>query len=124
MKKEITYDKPRIPSTIVIGIILLVALFFGITLSPITWTMVKEMESSGSVTGDIVAAFVVALGVVLSIVVYAAITVAAGVCLIFALKNRHSTLKPVRIINYVYDGIIAALLILSIVKFIMFGIGV
>ena len=124
MKKEITYDKPRIVSTVILGIVLVAALIFAILMAPFTWTSIQEAESSGSVAGDITVAFVLGIGIVFVIFLYILITIASGVSLIFTFKNRHSTLKPVRIINYVYDGLFIAIILLAIVKFIMFGVGV
>ena len=49
--------------------------------------------------------------------------VAAGICLIFSIKNRKSTLKAIRIINYVLDGGFAFVILASVTKIILFFLG-
>ncbi len=131
--KERVFDKPRIASTIVIGIFLLIGMIIAISLSPVTWQAVKEAadeaknssdNAAGQVAGASAVAFAGALGIVLVMIIYGIVTIAMGICLPFAIKNRKSTLKPIRIISYVYDGLIGATLILCIVKLILFIAGV
>lgn len=121
------YDKPRIASTIVIGIFTLIALIITIVTLPINWEMVKEAvdntaensdNAAGAVAGGFVIALFGALAVVLTIVLNIANIINQSICLPFALKNRRSTLKPVRIISYVFDGLTGAILLTNIVKII------
>lgn len=127
------YDKPRIASTIVLGILLSIFLLVSILFAPITWSMIREAtnstaEGSESATGEVVGVFAIALvlslGVALAIVAYAAVIIGSGICLIFTLKNRKSTLKPVRIISYVYDGLVGLLITFAILKIVLLAIGI
>ena len=128
-KKERVFDKPRIPSTIIIGIFLAIGMFLALVFVGFTWKVVEEMvesaknssdEAAGQIAGAGAAALVGALGVVLIMIVYIGVTIAMSICLPFSIKNRKSTLKPVRIISYVFDGLIGATLLLSIIKIILF----
>ena len=117
MAKEVVYDKPRIASTIVVGVLLtffliLIGLFF-----PISWKTINDAKNGN--IGDVVAALILGLGVALVGVLYILLTIGNAIILIFAIKNRHSTLKPIRIISYVYDGLIGAAIILCIVKILL-----
>jgi len=128
-KKERVFDKPRIPSTIIIGIFLAIGMFLALVFVGFTWKVVQEMvesaknssdEAAGQIAGAGAAALVGALGVALVMIVYISVTIAMSICLPFSIKNRKSTLKPVRIISYVFDGLIGATLLLSIIKIILF----
>ena len=122
MEKIREYDKPRLTSTIIIGIFLLLNIIMVIVMYPLTWQSIEEARTGGA--GDIVVAFALAVGIVLVIITYFILIVAQGIMLPFAIKNRNSTLKPVRIISYVYDGLIGAALIASIVKVILLFCGI
>ena len=126
-------DKPRIASTIILGLALTTLLFFSIILLPVTWASITESSSSASssqesAAGQIVAgatvAFALGIGIVLVIFIYAVIHVLSGLCFLFSFKNRQSTLKPIRIISYVYDGLIGVLLLTVILKLILIFAGV
>ena len=128
-KKERVFDKPRIPSTIIIGVFLTIGMFLALMFVGFTWKVVDEMvesaknssdEAAGQIAGAGVAALVGALGIVLVMIVYFGVTIAMSICLPFSIKNRKSTLKPIRIISYVFDGLIGATLLLSIIKIILF----
>ena len=129
--KQIEYDKPRIASTIVLGILLTIFLVFTFLLIGTSWAQlsaaIEESESNAdSAGGQVAVAFVLALfgalAMVLVIVVYVLLLIGNGICLIFTLKNRQSTLKPVRIISYVYDGLIGVMMIVAIVKIVMLAV--
>ena len=130
--KPVTYDKKRIVSTVIIGIFVLLALFVALSCAPLTWAALKEAaeqqkeQGSGAEQVAVVGALalVLALGMALAIVAYFGVIITCGICLPFAIMNRRSTLKPVRIISYVYDGLIGALLLLSIIKLILIFAGV
>ena len=132
-KKEIHYDKPRITSTVIIGIFLAIAMFFALLLVGVSWTAVKEAadaakesgeDAASQVAGGAAVAFVGAIGVVLVMIVYIGVVIDTAIILPFSIKNRKSTLKPIRIISYVFDGLIGATLVLSIIKIILFIAGV
>ena len=131
--KEIQYDKKRITSTVIIGVILTICLVFTIILLPISWSAleaaIEESKSSQTSPGGEAAAtgalaLAAAIGVVLVVIIEIAILIANGICLPFAIKNRRSTLKPIRIISYVYDGLIGAMMLTATVKIILLFAGV
>ena len=129
--KQIEYDKPRIASMIVLGVFLTIFLIVSLLLLPVTWSAINEaieesQNNSDSAAGAVAASFVIAiflgLGVALAIVAYAVILLGAGLCLIFTIKNRKSTLLPVRIISFVYDGLAGAIIVLAIVKILLLAV--
>lgn len=131
--KQITYDKPRIVSTIILGVILtlltiLALLFVGVTWADIDAAAKSASEGAESPEGGVVAgiasAFALSLVIVLIIMVYIGVIIGCGICSIFTIKNRKSTLKPIRIISYVMDGIAGSVALLSIVKIILYFCGV
>jgi hypothetical protein len=113
--------KPRITSTVIISVLVLINLFFFLSvIAPLNLADVvgdplpeKPGEVAliwgGLAVGVAIAAFA---GWALSIAVTHAI------CLIFTIKNRHSTLKAVRIINVVLDVANAVLIVGPIIKII------
>lgn len=122
------YDKPRLASTIVIGVFITIALILTLIILPFSWEDVKEAvdkaaESSDSAAGAAVGGFAVALfgvlGIALVIVVAIANVINSSICLPFAIKNRKSTLKPIRIISYVLDGVTGAVLLTNLIKIIV-----
>ena len=132
-KKQRHFDKPRITSTVIIGIFLLIGMFLAIVLAGTSWAAVKEAadaakesqeDAAGQVVGGAAVAFAGALGIVLVFIVYIGVTIDMAILLPFSIKNRKSKLKPIRIISYVFDGLIGATLLLSIIKMILFIAGV
>ena len=132
-KKPIEYDKKRITSTVIIGIILSICLALTIILLPISWSAIQQAieeskaaqeSAAGQAASAGALAIVAAVGVVLVVLVEIGILIANGICLPFAIKNRRSTLKPIRIISYVYDGLIGAMMLTATIKIILFIAGV
>ena len=128
------YDKPRIASTIILGIFLLVLIGITIPLLPVSWAQLNsavesaqnsnEGDPAGQVVGGAAAAFVLSIALVLVIGVEIVIFLVNGLGFLFAFKNRMSTLKPIRIISYVYDGLFIALGLTALIKFILLLCGV
>jgi len=128
------YDKPRIASTIILGIFLVVILTITLSLLPVSWAQINQAVESakennsdsaaGQVIGGAAAAFVLSIGLVLVIMIDAAIFLISGVGFIFSFRNRLSTLKPIRIISYIYDGLFAAVGVTALVKFILLMCGI
>ena len=127
------YDKPRIASTIVVGVILSFLLFLTILFVPVSWAAVKEAvdesaSNADSAAGSIAAASVIAIfagvGVAIVFIIYILIFIADGICFIFTFKNRCSTLKAIRIISYVMDGLIGLTATTAVVKIILLACGV
>ena len=131
--KEVEFDKPRIVSTVILGIFLVGCLVLSVSLIPMTWAWVKEAAEAakansedpekGAVAAPVVA-FALSLGMILAILVYIGTLITSSICLPFAIKNKKSTLKPIRIISYVYDGLFGAVILLSIIKLILAFAGV
>ena len=133
VKKQRQFDKPRITSTIIIGVFLAIAMFFAFMFVGVSWAAVKEAadaaaesqeDAAGQVVGGAAVAFAGAIGIVLVMIVYFGVVIDTAIILPFSIKNRKSTLKPIRIISYVFDGLIGATLLLSIIKIILFFAGV
>ncbi len=132
--KPVTYDKKRITSTVILGIFLAISIFFTLLFIGLTWAQLneameaaKEQSQGEDVGGQIAVGGVLALtfGIVIAvaIVVYIALIINDSIFLIFSIKNRKSTLKAVRIISYVYDGLFATIIVISIIKLILFLCG-
>ncbi len=115
-------DKPRITSTVIISIFLLINIILTCSLFMIGFKSIKAEE--GQEAGIIFVALFAGVGIVFVLLIYAAIVVSSGVCLAFSVANRKSTLKPVRIISYCYDGLLAAVIVTSIIKIILTAIGI
>ena len=117
------YDKKRITSTVILGIFLLSALFAVIVFLPLSWTALKGSAEEGS-KEEAAAVIFGSLIIVLAMLAYIISGVLSAICLPFAIANRKSTLKAVRIISYVYDGLFGALIITSIVKLVLYMLGI
>lgn len=119
------YDKKRIPSTIILGIALIIALIFTGLILSISWAALQaEAQDQEEVAGSIALVFVGAIGIALIILFAGAVNILSGVCLIFTIKNRQSTLKPIRIISYVMDGLFGFVILATLVKIILLIVGV
>ena len=131
--KPVVYDKPRIVSTIILGILLLVVISVTLVCIPVTFEAVRQAASEaaegtedpagGAVAGS-AAAFALSIFVILAILAEGGVVVASGISLIFTIKNRKSTLKPIRIISYIMDGLFVAALITCLLKIILTLCGV
>lgn len=123
-KIEKTYDKPRITSTIVISIFFLATAAFTVpSFFAFSWKALNEATDGGT-AGDAVVAFFGAFGIVLYFLFLGAVVVECAILLPLSISNRKSTLKPVRILSYVLDGLIGAFLLASIIKIILLASGV
>ena len=110
------YDKPRLMSTIILGILLIPSLAFSIILAPVT-VHALTAEGGWAIIGAV-------FGLVLIIMLEIALTVVNALGLLFSVLNRKSTLKPVRIVSYVMDGLFGAMTLLAIIKIILLAVGV
>ncbi len=124
--------KKRITSTIILSIILTILLIF--VLPNLTLNLHESFENikSNASMGEygpmaILVVAVGAIGMVFAIAIYcilfAAVAITSGVCLIFTIRNRKSCLKPIRIINYVLDGGFSFVIVASVIKIILFLCG-
>ena len=114
------YDKPRIASTVIIGIILLVAYVVSIYTFVISSSITQEIISKNNNPGAVVAIIAV---LPFHIIVGGIVLVATGFTLGFSIPNRKSTLKTIRILSYVELGLsiflIVAWIVISVVLFVL-----
>lgn len=131
--KPVNYDKPRIVSTVVISIFLAIALFLCLTMYTV-W--VKDIKAAaeaakegsedpgGQVAGGIAVAFAGAFLLIFVYMFEIGAAILSAIILPFSINNRKSIHKPVRIISYVYDGLIGAVLLASVLKIVLLSCGV
>ena len=124
-RPENYYDKPRKASSIVISIFITIAFVLTMIILPFDWNDVKDAvdntaegadSAAGAIAGGFVIALFGALAIVLVIVVAVANAINAAICLPFAIKNRRSTLKGIRIYSYVLDGVVGLVLLINLIK--------
>lgn len=121
--KERVFDKPRITSTVIISIFVLITLVPTIYLLPLSWAAIKAAADAAEKGGAAVV-FAGAIVIIMAMIAEAAIIVANAICLPFSIANRKSTIPSVRILSYVIDGVSGALLITAIIKLILFICGI
>lgn len=124
-----------LPSTIVAGIFLSFALIFAILLLTMNLqAALKELaeatqESVNSNENQAGAAigmsFAVMFGALVLFIVYYGVVIIpfiiVNIMLIFVIKNlKHADVKAIRIISFVYLGLIIAINVICIIKFILF----
>ena len=112
------YDKKRLFSTVLLGLFLLSCIIVAASFAPLTLESLKSEE--GGAGEAIGAAFGGMMMIIVVFMAYGAVVIASAICLPFAISNRRSTLKAVRIISYAYDGLFAVLILFSIVKVLIF----
>ena len=125
----------RITSTIVIGIFLLISILFVIWLIPFNLkerysAYVESVQNSPKVDGEMILilnlfAGIGALGLLCGAYIPALLSlINSAVSLIFSIKNRKSSIKCIRIINYIYDVLLIGFIIYAIIKIILFRTGI
>lgn len=122
MDEEKIYDKPRITSTVIIAIFMTISIILIATMYPVSWKAINDARSG--TPADAFVALFAAFGIVLVILLLALTFIPNIICLVFSIKNRHSTIKAVRIISYVFDGLISAAIVAAIVKIILLICGI
>ena len=117
----------RLPSTIVIGILLGVAL----TLLDIAYfidiqDIIKQHNSSpdSSLGEGIGAAVIVTLMVIVLFILCVSSFLISSITLPFSICNRKASLKAIRIINIIYDILSGVIILLSILRIILLYLGV
>lgn len=125
----------RITSTIVIGIFLLISILFVIWLIPFNLkerysAYVESVQNSPKVEGEMILVLNLVAGIGALALLFAAYVPAllslinSAVSLIFSIKNRKSSIKCIRIINYIYDVLLIGIIIFAIIKIILFWTGI
>ena len=124
-----------LPSTIVAGIFLSFALIFAILL--LTMNLQAALKELAEATQESVnnnenqagaaigMSFAVMFGALVLFIVYYGVViipfVIVNIMLIFVIKNlKHADVKAIRIINFVYLGLIIAINVICIIKFVLF----
>ncbi len=117
----------RLPSTIVIGILLSIAL----TLLDIAYfidiqDIIKQHNSSpdSSLGEGIGAAVIVTLMVIVLFILCVSSFLISSITLPFSISNRKASLKAIRIINIIYDILSGVIILLSILRIILLYVGV
>lgn len=128
--------KSGITSTVILGIFLVICVFFIIRLVPVNLaeqlkTYSEQSAESGPDTeemGEMIIVYSLVLGIgALSIIIGAHFIAAvplviSAICLPFALNNRRSDSKAIKVINIGYAVVFSAVVVTSVVKIILFWI--
>ncbi len=122
MKKDIEFDKPRITSTIIIGIFMVVTIILIGTLYPVSWKALTDAVNGES--GAVFIAFFGALAIVLVMGLIIVSAVVQIILLLFSIANKKSTIKGIRITSFVFDGLLSASIIAAVVKIILLACGI
>ena len=126
----------RKTSTIVIGIFILISLIFVIWLIPynLSENIVNYKKSINdqnyNVEWEMTLGINLFAGIGLFALLFAGylpsflVLINSIISLIFSIKNRKSTSKPIRIINYSYDIVLGLFIIFAITKIVIFSAGI
>ena len=123
-------------STIIIGIFIIISSILVAWLVPFNLKehLARLAESSSSNVpenaGEMIIIYngVAAIGglaiIIAAYVPAFIIFINSFISLIFLIKNRKSTSKTIRIVNYAYDAILVVFIVFSIVKIVLFRTGI
>ena len=123
-------------STIIIGIFIIISSILVAWLVPFNLKehLARLAESSSSSVpenaGEMIIIYngVAAIGglaiIIAAYVPAFIIFINSFISLIFLIKNRKSTSKTIRIVNYAYDAILVVFIVFSIVKIVLFRAGI
>ena len=117
----------RLPSTIVIGILLGVALLLlSIAYLINVQEVIREQNANQDSTlgeGIGVALIVVMLVIVVFVTSISSFLI-AGISLPFSIKNRKATITPIRVLSFVYDGVGGVIILFAILRIVLLYLGV
>ena len=117
----------RLPSTIVIGILLGVALLLlSIAYLINVQEVIREQNANQDSTlgeGIGVALIVVMLIIVVFVTSISSFLI-AGISLPFSIKNRKATITPIRVLSFVYDGVSGVIILFAILRIVLLYLGV
>ena len=123
-------------STIIIGIFIIISSILVAWLVPFNLKehLARLVESSSSNVpenaGEMIIIYngVAAIGglaiIIAAYVPAFIIFINSFISLIFSIKNRKSTSKTIKIVNYAYDAILVVFIVFSIVKIVLFRTGI
>ena len=117
----------RLPSTIVIGILLGVALLLlSIAYLINVQEVIREQNANQDSTlgeGIGVALIVVVLIIAIFVTSISSFLI-AGISLPFSIKNRKATITPIRVLSFVYDGVSGVIILFAILRIVLLYLGV
>ena len=117
----------RLPSTIVIGILLGVALLLlSIAYLINVQEVIREQNANQDSTlgeGIGVALIVVMLIIVVFVTSISSFLI-AGISLPFSIRNRKATITPIRVLSFVYDGVSGVIILFAILRIVLLYLGV
>lgn len=112
----------RLPSTIVIGILLGVALLLlSIAYLINVQEVIREQNANQDSTlgeGIGVALIVVVLIIAIFVTSISSFLI-AGISLPFSIKNRKATITPIRVLSFVYDGVSGVIILFAILRIVL-----
>lgn len=117
------YDKPRITSTVILGLFLISSIISAVMLLPISWADLNKSVEEAQEGGLVVALFL-GIGIIAVAISMLFIAVIDGISLIFTIKNKNSTIPAVRIISYVMDGLFGLLILGFLIRAILLFCGI
>ena len=117
----------RLPSTIVIGILLGVALLLLSTayLINVQEVIREQNANQDSTLGEgIGVALIVVMLVIAIFVTSISSFLIAGISLPFSIRNRKATITPIRVLSFVYDGVSGVIILFAILRIVLLYLGV
>ena len=117
----------RLPSTIVIGILLGVALLLLSTayLINVQEVIREQNANQDSTLGEgIGVALIVVMLIIVVFVTSIASFLIAGISLPFSIRNRKATITPIRVLSFVYDGVSGVIILFAILRIVLLYLGV
>ena len=117
----------RLPSTIVIGILLgLALLLLSIAYLINVQEVIREQNANqDSTLGEgIGVALIVVMLVIAIFVTSISSFLIAGISLPFSIRNRKATITPIRVLSFVYDGVSGVIILFAILRIVLLYLGV
>ena len=117
----------RLPSTIVIGILLgLALLLLSIAYLINVQEVIREQNANqDSTLGEgIGVALIVVMLIIAIFVTSISSFLIAGISLPFSIRNRKATITPIRVLSFVYDGVSGVIILFAILRIVLLYLGV
>lgn len=117
----------RLPSTIVIGILLgLALLLLSIAYLINVQEVIREQNANqDSTLGEgIGVALIVVMLIIAIFVTSISSFLIAGISLPFSIRNRKATITPIRVFSFVYDGVSGVIILFAILRIVLLYLGV
>ena len=117
----------RLPSTIVIGILLGVALLLLSLayLINVQEVIIEQNANQDSTLGEgIGVALIVVMLIIAIFMTSISSFLIAGISLPFSIRNRKATITPIRVLSFVYDGVSGVIILFAILRIVLLYLGV